>query len=146
MQDRVKYRFWDTKEHVMLDWDCICQTAFNYTREEGNEIQRYGLMYFLFTTPQRFIPLQCTGLRDKNGKLIFEGDILKVTGSRDASGYGVVEYLQAGCQFFINGYLDYPSPYHPRRKGEFHQPLQEWLCTEVIGNMYENPELIKEKI
>lgn len=89
---------------------------------------------------------QCTDLRDKNGKLIFEGDILKVTGSRDTSGYGVVEYLQAGCQFFVNGYLDYPSPYHPRRKGEFHQPLQEWLCTEVIGNIYENPELIKEKI
>lgn len=146
MQDRVKYRFWDTKEHVMLDWDCICQTAFNCTRKEGNEIQRYGLMYFVFTTPQRFIPLQCTGLCDKNGKLIFEGDILKVTGSRDASGYGVVEYLQAGCQFFVNGYLDYPSPYHPRRKGEFHQPLQEWLCTEVLGNIYENPELIKEKI
>lgn len=146
MQDRVNYRFWDTKEHVMLDWDCICQTAFNCTRKEGNEIQRYGLMYFVFTTPQRFIPLQCTGLRDKNGKLIFEGDILKVTGSRDASGYGVVEYLQAGCQYFVNGYLDKPSPYHPRRKGEFCHPLQEWLCTEVIGNIYENPELIKEKI
>lgn len=146
MQDRVNFRFWDTKEHVMLDWDCICQTAFNCTRKEGNEIQRYGLMYFVFTTPQRFIPLQCTGLLEKNGKLIFEGDILRVTGSRDASGYGVVEYLQAGCQFFVNGYLDYPSPYHPRRKGEFHQPLQEWLCTEVIGNIYENPELIKEKI
>lgn len=46
MQDRVNYRFWDTKERVMLDWDCICQTAFNCTRKEGNEIQRYGLMYF----------------------------------------------------------------------------------------------------
>ncbi len=57
MQDRLNFRFWDTKERIMLDWDCICQTAFNCTREEGNEIQRYGLMYFVFTTPQRFIPL-----------------------------------------------------------------------------------------
>ena len=145
MQDRLNFRFWDTKERVMLDWDCICQTAFNCTREEGNEIQRYGLMYFVFTTPQRFIPLQCTGLKDKNGKLIYEGDILRVTGSRDTSGYGVVEYLQAGCQFVVNGYLDNPSPYHPRRKGEFHRPLQEWLCTEIIGNIYENPELLEVK-
>lgn len=144
MQDRVNFRFWDTKERVMLDWDCICQTAFNCTREEGNEIQRYGLMYFVFTTPQRFIPLQCTGLKDKNGKLIFEGDILRVTGSRDTSGYGVVEYLQAGCQFFVNGYLDNPSPYHPGRKGKFCHPLQEWLCIEVIGNIYENPELLED--
>lgn len=143
MQDRLNFRFWDTKERVMLDWDCICQTAFNCTREEGNEMQRYGLMYFVFTTPQRFIPLQCTGLRDKTGKLIFEGDILRVTGGRDTSGYGVVEYLQAGCQFFVNGYLDNPSPYHLRRKGEFYQELQEWLCTEVIGNIYENPELLE---
>ena len=145
MQDRLNFRFWDTKERVMLDWDCVCQTAFNCTRKEGNKMQRYGLMYLVFTTPQRFIPLQCTGLRDKNGKLIYEGDILRVTGSRDMSGYGVVEYLQAGCQFFVNGYLDNPSPYHPRRKGEFYQPLQEWLCTEVIGNIYENPELLEEK-
>lgn len=145
MQDRLNFRFWDTKERIMLDWDCICQTAFNCTRDEGNEIQRYGLMYFVFTTLQRFIPLQCTGLRDKNGKLIYEGDILRVTGSRDTSGYGVVEYLQAGCQFSVNGYLDNPSPYHPRKKGEFYHPLQEWLCTEVIGNIYENPQLLEEQ-
>ena len=99
----------------------------------------------LFTKIDTDKLFQCTGLKDKSGKLIFEGDILRVTGSRDMSGYGVVEYLQAGCQFFVNGYLDNPSPYHPRKKGEFYEQLQEWLCTEVIGNIYENPELLEEK-
>ncbi|HIT92538.1 MAG TPA: hypothetical protein IAD11_06400 [Candidatus Stercorousia faecigallinarum] len=143
MQDRLNFRFWDTKERVMLGWDCICQTAFNCTRDEGNEMQRYGLMYFVFTTLQRFIPLQCTGLKDKTGKLIFEGDILRVTGSRDTSGYGVVEYLQCGCKFIVTGYLDNPSGYYPRKKGELCRDLEEWLCTEVIGNIYQNPELLE---
>ena len=79
------------------------------------------------------------------GKLIFEGDILKVnTGSRDTSGYGVVEYAQHGCNFVVNGFLENPSGFYPRRKGEFFLPLQEWLCTEIIGNIYENPELLGE--
>lgn len=144
MQDRVNYRFWDTKEQVMLEWGCVCQTAFNCTRKEGNEIQRYGLMYFVFTTPQRFVPLQSTGLKDKNGKLIYEGDILNVnTGSRDTSGIGEVVYLQCGCNFVLNGFLENPSGYYPRKKGEFHRNLQEWLCTEIIGNIYENTELLE---
>lgn len=139
MQDRVNYRFWDTKEHVMLDWDCICQTAFNCTRKEGNEIQRYGLMYFVFTTPQRFIPLQCTGLRDKNGKLIFEGNIVADISSGCVA---TIEYLSSSYSLMA----------HIRRMDDF-IPIEEICYTgaegtpfEVIGNIYENPELIKEKI
>lgn len=182
MQDRINFRFWDTKARVMLDWDCICQTAFNCTREEGDKIQRYGLMYGVFTTPSRFIPLQCTGLKETikwcnlslkekqdfynqvcseddetikyhkieyvehlwKPKLIFEGDILKVnTGSRDTSGYGIVEYAQHGCNFVVNGFLENPSGFYPRRKGEFFLPLQEGLRTKIIGNIYENPELLE---
>lgn len=138
MQDRVNYRFWDTKEHVMLDWDCICQTAFNCTRKEGNEIQRYGLMYFVFTTPQRFIPLQCTGLRDKNGKLIFEGNIVADISSGCVA---TIEYLSSSYSLMA----------HIRRMDDF-IPIEEICYTgavgtpfEVIGNVYENPELLEEK-
>ena len=137
MKDRFKFRYWDRRIKKIrfgdIQLSCIGQPFILEATSEGLravDIDDIEIM-------------QCTGLKDKNGKLIFEGDILKVTGSRDASGYGVVEYLQAGCQFFVNGYLDYSSPYHPRRKGEFHQPLQEWLCTEVIGNIYENPEMLE---
>lgn len=140
MQDRVNYRFWDTKERVMLDWDCMCQTAFNCTRKEGNEIQRYGLMYFVFTTPQRFIPLQCTGLRDKNGKLIFEGDIVHKSGSK-FNGEKIIseiEWCETSAHFVYSDYIGIGGS-HEFRTGTAGK-------MEVLGNIYENPELIKEKI
>lgn len=126
MQDRFKFRIWDEIHREMLDL-------------QEQDVNPYNIS----DIPQNNI-MQCTGLKDKYGKLIYEGDILRVIGNRDTSGYGVVEYLQAGCQFFVNGYLNNPSPYHPRKKGEFYQQLQEWLCTEVIGNIYENPELLEK--
>lgn len=140
MQDRVNYRFWDTKERVMLDWDCICQTAFNCTRKEGNEIQRYGLMYFVFTTPQRFIPLQCTGLRDKTGKLIFEGDIVHKSGSKfnDEKILSEIEWCETSAHFVYSDYIGIGGS-HEFRTGTAGK-------MEVLGNIYENPELIKEKI
>lgn len=131
----VNYEYADTDSFILT---CTKKQSALYSNAEPHEVFHCEQ----FRVDGKTLS-QCTGIQDKNGKLIFEADILKVTGSRDVSGYGVVEYLQAGCQFFVNGYLDYPSPYHLRRKGEFHQPLQEWLCTEVVGNIYENPELLR---
>lgn len=145
MKDRFKFRIWDKptskmfydvclgyiKAPMFSDWVCV-DTPDGQISYTGDRLKDIEIM-------------QCTGLKDKNGKLIYEGDILRVTGSQDTSGYGIVEYLQAGCQFCVNGYLDNPSLYFPRRKGEFYQALQEWLCTEIIGNIYENPELLEVK-
>ena len=126
MQDRLNFRFWDTKERVMLDWDCVCQTAFNCTRKEGNKMQRYGLMYLVFTTPQRFIPLQCTGLRDKNGMLIYEGDIIKGL-CIDYICTVVWKEAEFALKSEYGSYIGFNTP--------------EEI---VIGNIYENPELLEE--
>lgn len=125
MKDRVNYRFWDKKEKVMLDWDCICQTAFNcYIRKEGNKMQRYGLMYCAFTTHSKFIPLQCTGLKDNNGKLIYEGDMVKEY--NDIGEFERIKDVRLMQDVMIGFNLNSSYGY------------------EVIGNIYENPELLKE--
>lgn len=147
LNNRFKFRIWDKPTNKMFYDVCIgfikdgCPPPYDWICADTPD----GQISYTGERLKDIEIMQCTGLKDKNGKLIYEGDILKVTGSRDTSGCGVVEYLQAGCQFFVNGYLDYLSPYHPRRKGEFYQQLQEWLCTEVIGNIYENTELLEEK-
>jgi len=73
--------------------------------------------------------MQYTGLQDKNGKEIYEGDIL---GGRLE--HGVVVWIQEEARWGIdlNGNL---------QEIQFRQVNQDHL--EVIGNIYENPDLLK---
>lgn len=72
---------------------------------------------------------QCTGLRDRNGKLIFEGDILNEDGY-----YFVVAYDQPRAKFKLQ---------HDGKTIQY----PEWnrgLKMEIIDNIYNNPTLTAE--
>ncbi|MFT8350001.1 YopX family protein [Clostridium saccharoperbutylacetonicum] len=73
--------------------------------------------------------MQYTGLKDKNGKEIYEGDIIK-----ESKSIGTVIYNK-GC-FEIKWF----------ENKDFYNNILEVHChhCEVIGNIYENPELLKE--
>jgi len=68
---------------------------------------------------------QFTGLLDSNGKEIYEGDIVKVDGWRKPT---LVEWLDANAQFVIDRSLNLGL------RNSFMQ---------VIGNIYDNPELLE---
>lgn len=72
---------------------------------------------------------QYTGLLDCTGKEIYEGDILQ-----DDTGIGRVRWLQESCAFVV--LTTDPSKYH------FINSEWQLKYTEVIGNVYDNPELL----
>jgi len=75
---------------------------------------------------------QFTGLRDINGKDIYEGDILDVNYA-DEESYLEVRFVRGVFAFLWNGDLDDEFPCNA--------PTHEWA--KVIGNIHDNPELIK---
>ena len=73
---------------------------------------------------------QFTSLYDKNGKEIYEGDIIRLNEEKDLI---EVRFVRGVFAFLWNGNLDDEFPCNA--------PTQEWA--EVIGNIHDNPKLIQ---
>lgn len=152
MNDRFKYRMWDVQNQKYEYFDLMKMdglksfswfaeaSAVDYDLQVKNEA---GANWGLFLE-------QCTGLKDKNGKLIYEGDVVKIIdkSSRAEPFVGVVEYtntasFEANCRGF---YMHLHNPKTP----ENISMVEKMFCTslreiEVIGNIQENPELLEGK-
>jgi|ERR1039458_2618225 uncharacterized phage protein (TIGR01671 family) len=123
MTREIKFRAWEKAGKVMIDWLTITQTAFNDKSMDG-----FGLLYRVMTGKPAMDLMQFTGLKDKNGKEIYEGDIVR-------SSDWVYE-IYAGKGFWgLKGI--------GRQGTKIYLKIWEERFTEVIGNIYENPELLK---
>jgi uncharacterized phage protein (TIGR01671 family) len=107
----IKFRWWDTEENEIIDWEQISPLS----QED-------------FTEELELRAMQFTGLKDKNGKEIYEGDIFHC----NKVNY-VLRFLKLGGAYTVHKIEDETD-----ERFLFH--CNEQL--EVIGNIYENPELL----
>ena len=120
----IKFRAWDKENKRWIK--CFypltggIETEMSIIGVQGDEDE--DLMY-----PDDVDLIWYTGLKDKNGKEIYEGDIIKPYFDKWVKATKV-EYIDGGFFPFV---------------------IKDWECTEnaseceVIGNVFENPELLE---
>ena len=133
---KIKFRAYSKSFNIMFDYDMlqiataemvdICNEKLKVTVPESTNIQM-GL--FLPTEDEDLILMQYTGLKDKNGKDIYECDIL------DYGTYGEFEVIWHRGSFKIRKLKFENGNVHLLEECSFDD-------IKVIGNIYENPELL----
>ena len=84
---------------------------------------------------EKIVLMQSTGLKDKNGKEIFEKDIV------DFKGRKAIVKWHGSYASFIYEFVDELQ----NRKTEWQPLYLSYYHFEIIGNIYENPEFLEEK-
>ena len=94
----------------------------------------------LFRQNSQFITLAFTGLKDKTGKEIYEGDIVEY---RYYKGFSGIENIKVGKIEFIDGRFGFFEYY--QSTDDYYFNTEDLSATLIIGNIYENPELLEIK-
>lgn len=123
----IKFRVWDTANKEFLsdreDW------CWNILKDLNDQLY------------DRYIVEQFTGLKDMNGKEIFEGDILERVGDGVFTKI-VVSWDDKRCRFVTK------NIYNLHNDGadltDYNTNICDWTYWVVCGNIRETPELLKQ--
>ena len=142
MNKEIKFRVWNAKDH------------WYFPEKETPSLRANGTFDSELGFYNELIVEQYTGLKDKNGKEVYRGDILKIFYQSGDFAYSdmseeesqredeirgeyiveVVAHLQESCNLNLKGkFEEFPITF----------PLSYTSGGEIIGNIHENPDLLK---
>lgn len=134
----IKFRAWDkqTNHYWYLN---IGNMVFEYSKKGGNiHVLRLSAIE-VFNNSDRFVIEQSTGLKDKNGKEIFEGSLVKYT-EED----GELFIAEVKC-FAKDGYPAFDV--EPPNEFDFESNVLSAgvanNCLKVVGDVHNNPDLLE---
>lgn len=138
----IKFRAWEPVNKEMHYLDLALCDYKNGACRLVLPLKKQGISYTMMNLDAVDV-MQYTGLLDKNGKEIYEGDIIKVTGEFAIDDYGIVKWSQQEDDYTYHcGFMvDWQEEVKRRSHLSFWANHRE---IEIIGNIYENPELLKE--
>lgn len=124
----IKFRVWDNIAKKYIDGRYVSISGLGLLHVAKRIIKNCFRPPHTRKNPW-FIVEQFTGLRDKNGTEIYEGDIL-IDDTGEPIEYWVVKFSEGSFIGECAGVAE---------------PLFELTQLEVVGNIHENPELVEEK-
>ena len=125
-----KFRAWNTHEQKMFTNDELIIWDGNVY---ANDSKKLSCNYLNGWSIDEAYLMQSTGLFDRNGQEIFEGDIVNYKGRK-----AIIKW-HGSYASFIYIFVDELK----ERVSEWHPLYLAYLKCEVIGNIYENPELLE---
>jgi uncharacterized phage protein (TIGR01671 family) len=137
----IKRRIKMSREIKFRAWDSAYKKMFNSENSNAYKITFFGSVIEGDVYANEIILMQYTGLKDKNGKEIYEGDILKMVDPNymdcEDNDFNIIvveynEFSNCGCCEWISG-IGF------NLNNEFN-----YESIEILGNIYENRELLEK--
>lgn len=125
----IKFRAWDSKNKKMYSFELI---ELPYSENVNLDGQFDGLLDMYYKL------MQYTGLLDKNGVEIYEGDELSIEIYDGVYSIYTVEWNNEKASFILI-----------EKSSDNEESFDDWLGTEtfeVVGNIYENSNLLGDNI
>jgi len=138
MNREIKFKVWDVINKRIFPFEEAVSTGVDISTPDGRNYQMPLFSVAFVDNKHKLIALQYTNLNDKNGKELYDGDIVKVRESNEQSSISYENKLIVWDNVELRWGLSHKD------FSIFSEPLNYFKGSlELVGNVFENKDLLK---